>query len=89
MLEDVAWDGNGNVDGNGDGDLHSEFGVVAISLADAMSLGVTGWRLGLGVPLLPSAITCRIVCSGRWGSQLSSHSPVGVNCVLVVNGCGV
>ena len=62
---------------------------MAVSLGDELSLEVGRGRLGLGVPLLPSAITCRMVWSGRWGSQLSSHSPVGVNCVLVVNGCGV
>lgn len=73
----AVWDSDGDVG------LHSDVGEVAVSP------GVAGWRLGLGVPLLPSAIACRIVCSGRWGSQLSSHSPVGVNCVLVVNGCGV
>jgi hypothetical protein len=44
-----------------DDGLHSEFGVVAVSSGDELVLGVGGGRLGLGVPLLPSAITCRIV----------------------------
>jgi hypothetical protein len=69
-------------------DLRSEVGVVGEGMEEGSWGAVPsgGWRVGLAVPLWPSAIACKIVWSGRWGSQLSSHSAVGVNCVLVVKG---
>lgn len=71
------------------GGLRSARGVAAASsvVEDAAA---AGWRRGCGVPLvLLSSITWRMVWRGRWGSQLSSQSAVGVNWVLVVKGCWV
>lgn len=51
---DIFW-GGGDGDRDEDRNLQSEGGVVAVSP------GFTGWRGGLGAPLLPSAITCRMV----------------------------
>ena len=53
------------------GDVHSDVGVCGVSVTvvvppslDVLADAAACWPRGLEVPLLPSSITCRMVCRG-------------------------